>query len=199
MIVVSPPLRPTSAAVVGVRRWNFGGGARVSPDEGFYDDEGSWLRMIVIALSTVLILSACGEPSTTDVAGQPSPDGGRWGPLAVTPADGGGGEALIQGMLQVTDECVLLDEQGEDVLLAWDVDQVTWNADERTITFENGDGTTTVADGDHVRLSGGGSSVEEGGAPPEQWAEGIDWISEPAPSCLTDTRWSVGDVEKISN
>lgn len=157
------------------------------------------MRMVVIALSAVLTLAACGEASTSDVVDQPSSDGGSWGPLAVTSANGSGAEALIQGMLQVTDECVLLQEQGEDVLLVWGAGQVTWNADERTITIEDADGTVTVADGDQVRLSGGGSSVEEGGDPAEEWAEGIDWTSRPAPSCLTDTRWFVGDVERISS
>lgn len=157
----------------------------------------NFTRTSIAALAAVLALSACG--GSTDVTGQSSPDEQTWGPLAVTSADGSGGQALSQGTLQVTDECVLLDEQGEDVLLVWGAGQVTWNADERSVTIEDADGTVTVADGDEVRLSGGGSSVEEGGDPSEEWAAGIDWTSEPAPSCLTDTRWFVGDVERLSS
>lgn len=155
------------------------------------------MRTIVMVLAALLALSACG--GSTDVADRPGPDGQAWGPLAVTPPDQTSMEALIQGTLRVTDDCVLLDEQGEDVLLMWDAGQVTWNAEARTITFEDADGTVTVADGDRVRLGGGGSSVDEGGAPPQQWVESIDWVSPPAPSCLTDIRWSVDEVEKLSN
>jgi hypothetical protein len=121
-----------------------------------------------------------------------------WGPLAVVPAPAGFGEALIQGTLQVTEECVFLDEQGENVILVWPADRTTWNAETRTITFENLDGeTVTLGAGDEVGMSGGGSAVNEDGVPNEEWAAGIDWVSPPAASCLTDTRWFVAEAQPI--
>lgn len=89
----------------------------------------------------------------------------------------------------------MLDEQGDDVLLVWPADRTTWNARARTVTFENFDGTTvTVGDGDEVEMGGGGTSVDEGGLPGAEWLASIEWVAPPDPSCVTDTRWGVGDI-----
>lgn len=157
------------------------------------------MTKLVLSLSLALVLSACGGTATTDVGDVSTADDRTWGPLAVVPADRVGMEALIEGTLEVTDQCVLLDEQGEDVLLMWDAGQTRWNPDERTITVEGRDGTVTVGDGDEVRLGGGGSSVTEGGVASGEWAAGIDWVSPPASTCLTDARWSVDGVERIAD
>lgn len=122
-----------------------------------------------------------------------------WGPLAVVPRADGVAEALIEGALHITEECVFLSEQGEDVLLVWPEDRTTWDAEAGTITFRNLDGDTVLlATGDEVRMSGGGSSTNEGGVSNENWAAGIDWVSPPSPSCVTGTRWFVGaEVVKL--
>jgi hypothetical protein len=111
-------------------------------------------------------------------------------------AGGGfGGEALIQGTLRITDDCVFLDEQGDDVLLVWPADRTTWTPETRTISFERTDGQAVLlADGNEVTFGGGGSSVDEGGMEPEDWVAAIEWVSEPPSACVTDTRWSIGDL-----
>lgn len=157
------------------------------------------MQKIVLAMTVLVVLSGCGSNmATTDTGSEPTKGQRDWGPLAVTSARGGDGEALLTGTLRVTNRCVVIEEQGEDVLLVWDAEQTTWNPDTRTITFENGDGAMTVGNGDELRVAGGGSSVDEGGATSEEWAVGMDWVSKPASECLTDRRWFVSHIEKGS-
>ncbi|MGH9052685.1 MAG: hypothetical protein ACRDWX_06700 [Acidimicrobiia bacterium] len=118
-----------------------------------------------------------------------------WGPLAVEPLPEGSGAALIAGTLKVTEDCVILDEQGEDVLLVWPADRTSWNPESRTIAFETRDGQmVTLTDGDEVKFGGGGSSMEEDGLSAEAFVTSVKWVSQPQPSCVTDARWFVGDV-----
>lgn len=158
-------------------------------------------HLIAAAAGAVVALSACAGPTASDdpqqtQAGQ-TPE---WGPLAVAPPPEGQGEALIHGTLQVTDECVLLKEQGDDVLLVWPADRTTWNPDARTVTFENPNGgTVTIEGGDDVRIGGGGSGVDEDGVSNEEYVSRREWVLSPKPSCVTDTRWGVGSVQAVSN
>lgn len=140
---------------------------------------------------------ACSDDDTSDPAdvGDASPpaEEARWGPLAVVEGGRGSDAALIRGVLVITDDCVLLDERGESVLLVWPDDMVSWDAGNATVEVPTGDGPTEeLHDGDTVRLGGGGSSVAEGGLPAADFVESIDWIAAPDPSCVTDTRWFVG-------
>ena len=129
------------------------------------------------------------------VAGCAAADGGEWGPLAVADAQGGG-EALIHGTIQIGDDCVLLDEQGEEVLLVWPVDRTRWDASSQRIAFENVDGArNTFSDGDRVVMGGGGSSLGEGGESSEEWISSIDWVDRPSEACLRDVRWFVANVD----
>jgi hypothetical protein len=131
---------------------------------------------------------------TTTLAPIEVGDGSQWGPLAVVHG-GGGDEALIEGTIMITDECVLLDERGELVLLVWPSGQTEWDEASASIRFADFDGsTTTIVDGQTVRFSGGGSSVEEGGLGSEEWVNSIAWLWEPVPSCVTDTRWFVSGI-----
>jgi hypothetical protein len=127
---------------------------------------------------------------------QPAPDeGGRWGPLAVVAGPPSGDLALIAGTLEITDRCVRLGEQGNDVLLVWPADATVWNPEQRTIRYTNRDGATVeLRDGTQVSFGGGGDSSTEGGEPPQAWANRVDWVSPPASDCLTDARWWVNDV-----
>ena len=151
-----------------------------------------------VALVMTLVIAACGgdRGGSNEAADAATTDPARsWGPLAVEPPPEGSATALIAGTLKVTDECVLLDERGEDALLVWPAHRTRWNPDSRTITFETGDGqAVTLADGDEVTFGGGGSSFEEDGLSGEDFVARIEWVSEPAPSCVMDTRWFVGEV-----
>lgn len=151
-------------------------------------------RRAALVLGAVVLLGACGGGEAP--SGPPTTGGeGAWGPLAVIPPAEASGEALIEGTLRVTPECVLLDERGEDVLLIWPADRTRWNAPSRTISFTTGEGrTVTLSDGDPVAFGGGGSGVEEGGRPPAEFLAATEWVAEPRASCVTDTRWFIDEV-----
>ena len=160
-----------------------------------------WRRTgVAVVLAAALAAAACGDG--TDEAGTASaPDptvsnpGQPWGPLSVVPGAGSGAEALIQGTLRMTDDCVFLNEQGDDVLLVWPADRTTWTPETGTISFERTDGQAVpLADGDEVTLAGGGSSIDEGGMEAEDWVASLEWVSEPPSACVTDTRWVIGDL-----
>jgi hypothetical protein len=155
---------------------------------------------VAVVLAAALVGAACGddtdEAGTSGAADRTAANPGQpWGPLSVVPGAGSGGEALIQGTLRMADDCVFLNEQGEDVLLVWPADRTTWAPDTGTISFERTDEqTVSLADGDVVTLAGGGSSVDEGGMEAEDWVASLEWVSEPSPACVTATRWFIGDL-----
>ncbi len=156
---------------------------------------------LVVVLA--IVVGACGGGDTGGTSDPPGttegPVGvegdGEWGPLAVVPPADGSDGALIQGTLRVTEDCVLLSEQGDDVLLVWPADRTIWSPDVSTVSFLLGAGQwATFADGDRVTFGGGGSSTDEGGLADDDWVAGIVWVSEPDAACVTDTRWFVGAV-----
>lgn len=146
------------------------------------------IRAITGLLCAVFVLTAY-DGQQSDVSDE------RWGPLAVASPYRGAGQALFVGVLRVTEECVFLEQGNERTLLVWESDRTSWSPETRTISFDAQGGTVTVSDRDHVRLGGGGSAVDEGGLAPDEWVESIDWVASPSQSCLTDARFSVGDVE----
>jgi len=155
-------------------------------------------RLAVSALSALVVISCASPARQRAIDSQPAAGEVErpWGPLAVVPGPGGE-ESLIEGSLRVGDQCVLLDERGEDVLLIWPADRTRWDADSETITFESTTGEiVTLGDGDHVAFGGGGSSVEEGGQSAGAFVAGLDWVSPPAPECMVDTRWFVNELAK---
>lgn len=85
----------------------------------------------------VLVLLACGGRSDGDVSQQTDSGDKQWGPLAVFPPAQGHGQARAPGTLQVTHECVVLEQQGKTVFLAWPADRTGWDPEARTVTFEN--------------------------------------------------------------
>jgi heat shock protein HslJ len=118
-----------------------------------------------------------------------------WGPLAVIPPQDGADTARTEGTLRITDTCVFLEEGGGPVLLLWPADRTTWDAEQRTITFANFDGTTaTVGDGQSVVLGGGGGGSAESGVATEVWVAGMTWVARPVDGCPLDPYWGVGDV-----
>lgn len=151
------------------------------------------------AIAVTLLAAACSSEdgtTTTESPVESTQPGAEtsWGPLAVVPPADGSDGALIQGTLRVTADCVLLEEQGEDVLLVWPANRTIWTPDDATVSFLLGEGQwQTLADGDRITFGGGGSSAAEGGLTSDAWVASIGWVAEPLPSCLTDTRWFIGE------
>jgi hypothetical protein len=123
--------------------------------------------------------------------------GGAWGPLAVVPPQEGADTARTEGTLRITDACVFLDTPGGRSLLVWPADRTTWDAQTRTITFANFDGSTVSAgDGTAVVLGGSGDSMEESGMTIEAWLARTPWVARPADSCPLESRWWVGALTR---
>jgi len=122
----------------------------------------------------------------------PSSDSG-WGPIAIVPPQSGADSARNEGTLRITETCVVLVTRGGPVLLIWPADRTTWNAEERSITFANYDGTTvTAGDGADVVVGGSGDSEGDGGMTSEAWLARTPWVARPAVSCPLEARWWVG-------
>jgi hypothetical protein len=116
----------------------------------------------------------------------------------VVPPQDGTDLASLEGILRITDTCVLLDAPHEEVLLVWLADRTTWDPASRSITFVNFDGpVVTVRDGDRVGLGGSGSSAGvEGGLSGPEWIESRAWVARPNPACPLDHRWGVGILSR---
>lgn len=156
-----------------------------------------WLRPLrgVGVAVTALAISACaGAPQAE---GPASPGDTSWGPLAVVAPRQGAADGQFHGTLRMTEDCVFIEfESGETAVLLWPANWTTWNAESRTITFQQrNEAPTTVGDGDEVTLGGGASSVDEG-RPTSQFLSDADWVSRPTPSCPLDVRVGVGAVMK---
>jgi hypothetical protein len=90
---------------------------------------------------------------------------------------------------------VLLDEQGEPVLLVWPEDRARWDDEESAVEFIGDSGEPILLrDGDMVSLGGGGSSNVEDGRNADDFLESVGWVSQPSRNCVMDVRWFVGDL-----
>lgn len=153
-------------------------------------------QSLALAVSVALAAVACAEGGSDENRGdgQDDPSSTSPGPLALA-ENVGGPEALTSGTLRVTNECVLLNEQGDEALLVWPADRTSWDPESGRIRFELDDARRVeLADGDAVTLGGGGASVTESGRPAEELISDIEWVAEPAASCIRDAIWSVGNV-----
>lgn len=105
------------------------------------------VRLVGAVVGGVLLATACGA---SQVVGS-----GSYGPLAVTASSKGGHDAhLGSGRLQITGECVTL--ENKDVLLVWRGNRVRWDQEARTILFQTvEDETLSLQDGDTVALGWG--------------------------------------------
>jgi hypothetical protein len=143
--------------------------------------------LVAVALGLLVLLAGCGgddAPSLDDV----------WGPLAVTDPVGGM-DALMYGELVIDNDCVLLNERGDEVLLVWPKDATGWDAATQTILYESSDGIIhELSDGDQLKLGGGGSSADEGGLDKVALVADVEWVSAPDASCLRDIVWEVSDA-----
>ena len=134
-------------------------------------------RTLIAAALTAIVTTGCA--------------GSEWGPLAVVEATGD--MARTEGTLRIVDGCLLLESDGEHLLLVWPADRTRWNAIDRAISFTTLAGEdVTIESGQAVVLTGGGSSVEEDGP---GWAADIDWVQAPHDACLTDGAWFVNDAQ----
>lgn len=130
-------------------------------------------------------------PSTTD-PNQPF----DWGPMAVVPPPEGTDLALAEGVIRITDTCVVLNWTLGATLLYWPADRARWVPESNTIQFANSDGTfANVHNGARVAIGGSGDSVADGGLPGDEWVNSMSWIVPPDPACPLDQRWGVGYVE----
>ncbi len=159
-------------------------------------------RFAVVAM--LLVAASCGNEENSTRPGDPNADqdpaniADKWGPLAIITGERSGDEALIGGTLDVTENCLLLDERGEPALLVWPARGTEWNPASGTVIFTNADGSAAeLSAGDAVSFSGGGSSFGEGGASSLEFVASVEWVAEPHPDCVTDTRWFVGDLVGI--
>jgi len=104
-------------------------------------------------------------------------------------------DALMYGELVITNNCVLVNEQGDEVLLLWPKDATGWDAATQAILYESSDGIIhELRDGDQLKLGGGGDSVDESGFDKEAFLASTDWISAPDVSCFRDIVWEISDV-----
>lgn len=119
-----------------------------------------------------------------------------WGPLAVVPSEAPNLVLMrLDGTLHVTDRCVLLEVQGEEVLLAWPAALVFWDPATRNITFTNRDGPRPIFSDTNRLMFRGTASRAESGETNEAWAASVSWVSPPARECLRDVRLSVDEVQ----
>jgi hypothetical protein len=101
----------------------------------------------------------------------------------------------MDGTVHVSDRCVLLEVQGEEVLLEWPVARTSWDPATRNITFTNRDGRPQIfSDTNHLMFRGS-SSRAQNGQTNEAWAASWNWVSPPARECLRDVRLFVDEVQ----
>lgn len=120
----------------------------------------------------------------------------EWGPLAVSES-GHGGRALIAGTVRITEQCVLLEEQGDETaLLVWPSAQTNWDGEDMAVEFVSRSGQPTAfRDGDPAVFGGGASSETEGGQTIDEFLASVSWVSQPDRECVGDIRWFISDVE----
>ena len=197
--VVPPDTSVVAVDTAGTRRWQRPrGGIALFAGQFLAEDETAFTAY---SASGDVLLQGTVDFVDLDIGrvrgfGSSEPAGAyAWGPLAVVSGAAGGDLALIAGTVRIADGCVLLNEQGADVLLVWPSESTLWNAETKVVSFETFDGgIVQLRDGDTVSLGGGGSSFEEGGQSAEEFLASVDWVAKPDASCVTDTRWFVNDV-----
>lgn len=153
------------------------------------------MRLAAAVLVSTLAVAGCSSaeaPPQSSDAQQAQGEQDPWGPLAVRPPQETFMEAQTGGTLRITDECVFLgDGDDSEVLLVWPADRTSWDGSNRTISYEDVDGTVTVADGDQVVMVGGYVPIESF----EEWVAESAWVSSPAQTCRADLYWPVGAVD----
>lgn len=136
------------------------------------------LKRAILVGALVGLLSACAAPT---------------GPLALVASTGD--QAVTQGQIRVSGDCVHLVTRGEEVLLVWPADRAAWNAAEASITVTATDGSeVAMFDGMQVALAGGGWSAAESEADTQDQVAAVSWVVQPEEHCLRDQWWFVSGV-----
>ena len=163
----------------------------------------SRLRVSAASLVLLAIVTSCGADSQSIDAldGEtvtPAEVETGWGPLAVIGGNRSGDQALISGTLRIADDCVLLDERGDMVLLVWPEEETEWEPVTGSVRYRAGDGSVAVlGEGEVVSFGGGGSSELEDGTMAEDFVSSVTWVSQPADHCIVGTRWFVGELADV--
>lgn len=175
------------------QRIELGGGADARAGPEASESEGvrnpSWAASPHPSCSASVAWWVGGTISTESSASRRT----SWGPLAVVPPSNSQMEARLEGTLQITDECALVESGRHRLLLLWPADRTTWDSAEQAVTLEDLDGTSvTWGKGSYVVLSGGGVSAAERGVAEEEWLAHTPWVAEPSLNCQTTGWWIVG-------
>jgi hypothetical protein len=101
----------------------------------------------------------------------------------------------IEGTIQVTGECVLLDTDGQETLLVWTVDATSLDPTTGNITYTNRDGRPQIFSDGNSLVFRGRISTGTPGQTNDDWAVSVTWLSPPATQCLRDSRLFVEDVQ----
>lgn len=101
----------------------------------------------------------------------------RSGPVAVYPMPDAGMDALLTGTLRVVGGCVVVEPtQGALIVPVFPVDDVSWDDETRTLTFQG----TSYQDGDPISLGGGHGTVDpESGYVPDECADREAFLVSP--------------------
>lgn len=157
-------------------------------------------RNIMISRARVLVqvtlisaaLAACGEggasssqaPDASATAELPIAE--ESGPLSLVGARAESDE-VIAGTLEITGDCVTLNERGHARLtLAWPVDDVEWDDRDASITVTFANQRIELRDQDRITLTG--ERIDQ--------AASFAWVAAPSADCGADGTWHVASVSE---
>jgi hypothetical protein len=115
--------------------------------------------------------------------------------LAIVLDPPGGDEARMEGVVRMSDACVVLERaDGTSALLVWPegyMAETRWDPESRRIEFRNwsAESPVDISDGRSVMLIGSGPDPI-----PQDWTESFEWIATPDPSCPADSYFVISDV-----
>lgn len=118
-----------------------------------------------------------------------------YGPLAIVSDPPGGEEARTEGVVRMSDACVVLERaDGTSALLVWPegyMAETRWDPESRRIEFRtwSAESPVDISDGRSVMLIGSGPDPI-----PQDWTESFEWIARPDPSCPADSFFVISDV-----
>jgi hypothetical protein len=101
--------------------------------------------------------------------------------------------ARTAGVLEITETCVFLTNRDERTLLIWPSTKTLWDSARQSILFSDGGEVHRLSDGENVAFGGSGGGSGEGGEPPGL-PDGIKWVAQPMPECVTPEYWFVGGL-----
>ena len=152
------------------------------------------LRSVVVLGAVVALLGgACAGNDEVRSAVAASTVPAEFGPLAIVDrASGAQNQALAYGRVEISEQCVWVHQGTTRFMPVWPQTRTSWEP-EGAILFSGDDHTTTIVDGDLVKL-GGGSHISTPHPPPG------GWVVAPHPDCgVVDTVFVVGDAADVDH